>query len=61
MLITKDAQATFFSGQKFSNLKGKRDGAAGGVVMSSGFLQGVAFFALAVVVVIAAFGGFGSL
>jgi hypothetical protein len=29
--------------------------------MSSGFLQGVAFFALAVVVVIAAFGGFGSL
>lgn len=35
--------------------------AGNGVVMSSGFLQGVAFFALMVVVVTAVFGGFGVL
>lgn len=32
-----------------------------GVCMSSGFLQGVAFFALVVVVVTAVMGGFGVL
>jgi hypothetical protein len=30
-----------------------------GNVMSSSFLQGVAFFALSVIVLVAAFGGFG--
>lgn len=29
--------------------------------MSSGFLQGVAFFALSVIILVAAFGGFGVL
>jgi len=32
-----------------------------GVFMSSGFLQGVSFFALMVVMVTAVFGGFGAL
>lgn len=46
---------------KLSNVNTDCAEAGDGVRMSTGFLQGVAFFALVVVVVTATFGGFGVL
>jgi hypothetical protein len=54
-------RSIWFSPENFSNVAELRANSGEGDGMSSGFLQGVSFFALMVVVVTAVFGGFGVL